>query len=119
MTYRRLTEIERYQIHALLKQGHSHRAIGRTLSRHPSTISREIARNQGLRGYRPRQAQMKSVDRQTSKIHHRISPTMWKEIERLLRLEWSPEQVSQRLEQEQQTPISAVWITTTSKEIAF
>ncbi|EDY86411.1 hypothetical protein GP5015_329 [gamma proteobacterium HTCC5015] len=44
---------------------------------------------------------------------------MWKEIERLLRLEWSPEQVSQRLEQEQQTPISAVWITTTSKEIAF
>lgn len=35
MTYRRLTEIERYQIHALLKQGFSHRAIGRALARHP------------------------------------------------------------------------------------
>lgn len=110
MTHRRLTEMERYQIHALLKQGLSHRAIGRALARHPSTISREIARNQGLRGYRPGQAQLKALERQANKVCCRISLALWREIERLVRLEWSPDQISQRLEKEQQIQISAVWI---------
>ncbi|HAI96345.1 MAG: IS30 family transposase [Cycloclasticus sp.] len=110
MTHRRLTEIERYQIHALLKQGLSHRAIGRALARHHSTISREINRNQGMRGYRPKQAQYKALARQVNKVHYRITLLLWQEVERLLRLEWSPEQISQRLAKERYIQISSVWI---------
>ena len=80
------------------------------LARHHSTISREINRNQGMRGYRPRQAQCKALARQLNKVHYRITLLLWQEVERLLRLEWSPEQISQRLAKEQYIQISSVWI---------
>ena len=51
-----LTEEERYQIEALLKRGHHQSEIAVVLKRHKSTISREVRRNRGLRGYRPKQA---------------------------------------------------------------
>ena len=57
MSYKQLTENERYQIYTLLKVGFSLKAIADELNRHPSTISRELKRNKGLKGYRPRQAQ--------------------------------------------------------------
>jgi IS30 family transposase len=56
MTYYHLSREERYQISALLKEGLTQSQIAANLSRHKATISREIARNSGLRGYRPRQA---------------------------------------------------------------
>ena len=57
MSYAQLTEVERYQIRAFLKAGYSKKAIATELNRHASTISRELERNTGLRGYRPQQAQ--------------------------------------------------------------
>ena len=56
MSYKQLTENERYQIYTLLKVGFSLKAIADELNQHPSTISREPKRNKGLKGYRPRQA---------------------------------------------------------------
>jgi IS30 family transposase len=58
-----LTLFERCQIYALLKSGKSIRFIARQLTVSPSTISREIKRNQGKRGYRYQQAEEKSVNR--------------------------------------------------------
>jgi IS30 family transposase len=55
--YTQLTQEERYQIEALLKMGHHQSEIAVVLKRHKSTISREVGRNCGLRGYRPKQAQ--------------------------------------------------------------
>ena len=52
-----LTQEERYQIEALLKMGHHQSEVAVVLKRHKSTISREVRRNRGLRGYRPKQAQ--------------------------------------------------------------
>ena len=52
-----LTQEERYQIESLLKAGHSQSGIAAVLKRHKSTISREVGRNRGLRGYRSKQAQ--------------------------------------------------------------
>ena len=52
-----LTQEERYQIEALLKIGHHQSEIAVVLKRHKSTISREVRRIRGLRGYRPKQAQ--------------------------------------------------------------
>jgi hypothetical protein len=51
-----LTQEERYQIEALLKMGHHQSEIAVVLKRDKSTISREVRRNRGLRGYRPKQA---------------------------------------------------------------
>ena len=55
--YTQLTQEERYQIESLLKMGHDQSEIAVVLKRHKSTISREVGRNCGLRGYRPKQAQ--------------------------------------------------------------
>ena len=42
--------------YALRKAGHSQKEIAEVLRRNPSTISRELGRNKGLKGYRPEQA---------------------------------------------------------------
>ncbi|WP_195910706.1 helix-turn-helix domain-containing protein [Solemya velum gill symbiont] len=55
--YSQLTEYEVYQIYALKKGGHSQKDIAGLLGRNPSSISCELRRNKGLRGYRPKQAQ--------------------------------------------------------------
>jgi len=52
MNYKQLTENERYQIYMLKKAGHNQEEIAGLLGRSSSTISRELRRNQGLRGYR-------------------------------------------------------------------
>lgn len=54
--YTHLTLEQRYQISALLKSNISISEIARQLGYHKSTISREIKRNTGKRGYRPKQA---------------------------------------------------------------
>ncbi len=51
MRYTQLTQEERYKIAALLQAGHDQTEIAMILGRHKSTISREIRRNTGLRGY--------------------------------------------------------------------
>ena len=54
--YTHLTLEQRYQISALLKSNISISEIARQIGCHKSTISREIKRNTGKRGYRPKQA---------------------------------------------------------------
>jgi IS30 family transposase len=56
LTYRRLCQEDRYTIHRLLREGKTSSQIARALNFHPSTISKEIKRNSGRRGYRPKQA---------------------------------------------------------------
>ena len=48
---------ERYYIKARPEAGDSRAEIARSLGRSASTVSREMKRNTGLRGYRPKQAQ--------------------------------------------------------------
>ena len=54
--YTQLTLEQRYQMQALLKTGHRYREMAHIVGVHPSTLSREVRRNQGCRGYRPQQA---------------------------------------------------------------
>ncbi len=110
MGYHQLTEIERYQIQALLKAEKSLTEIADFLNRHKSTISREVKRNSGLRGYRPKQAQDLAVSRRHYHVQQRISDQLWNEVERLVREDWSPEQVAWRLYEEQGVCISHEWI---------
>ena len=55
-TYTQLTQGQRYQISALLKIGQNQTEIAEVIGKHKSTISREVRRNRGQRGYRPKQA---------------------------------------------------------------
>ena len=61
MSYTQLTHEERYQIYALKKAGQNQAQIAEILGRNPGTISRELHRNRGLKGYRPKQAHRLAV----------------------------------------------------------
>jgi IS30 family transposase len=54
--YTPLTQEQRYHISAFLKAGNFQNTIADLVGVHKSTISRELARNCGERGYRPKQA---------------------------------------------------------------
>ena len=110
MSYKQLTQEERYQISALLKAGHDQSEIAMILSRDKSTISRELRRNTGLRGYRPKQAQRLADERRESRARYRITDTVWANVAQLLRQDWSPEQISLWLEAEKHISISHEWI---------
>ena len=55
--YHHLTYGSRCQIYALKRSGLSVRGVSRALEVSASTVSRELRRNRGLRGYRMKQAQ--------------------------------------------------------------
>ena len=99
--YTQLTRDERYQIYALRKAGHSQKEIAEVLGRSPSTISRELRRNKGLKGYRPEQAHRLAQNRKKERDRTRIPKSTWARVEQLLREDWSPEQVSGWLAQEE------------------
>ncbi|GAB2199500.1 IS30 family transposase [Sessilibacter sp. MAH4] len=94
MSYTQLTDYERYQIYSLKKAGHNQKEISHLLSRSPSTISRELKRNTGLRGYRPAQAQKLSDNRRSeARKYRKVTPKVYAQIECLLRQQLSPQQV--------------------------
>lgn len=109
MSYNQLTQEQRYQIYALKKTGHTRTEIAEVIGVHKSTVSRELRRNQGERGYRPQQAQQMAETRRV-KAQPRISAKTWAVVKKLLRQEWSPEQISGRLKKEQKICISHEWI---------
>jgi len=67
-TYKQLTREQRYQIYALKKANHNQSFIADMLEVDRSTISRELKRNKGLKGYRPKQAHKKTQDRHECKV---------------------------------------------------
>lgn len=107
--YKHLTAEQRYHIYALCKAGKSHSEIADDLRVHKSTISREIARNKGQRGYRPGQAQTNAEDRKSEALSNRpskFSDSDWVIIETLITQDYSPEQISGRLAIEGEISIS-------------
>ncbi len=108
-TYTQLTQTQRYQISALLKIGHLQTEIAKAIGVHKSNISREIRRNRGRRGYRPKQAHQFTIARR-DKAKSRITDEDWGLIEELICLDWSPEQISDCCRKEQVLQISHEWI---------
>lgn len=106
--YKQLTEEQRYQIYALRKEGLSMSLIALNLKVAKSTISREIKRNTGAKGYRAKQAHEKAVQRHTQKPKAiRLTKEIKMLIEEQLRSTGSsPEQISGRLKVKYQLFIS-------------
>src|SRR5258705_1102815 len=91
-----LTLIEREEISRGIVEGRSTRVIAAALGRAPSTISREIRRNDGPQGYRASQADQAAWDRGCRPKVCKLVQN--RELAQLvaskLRLEWSPEQIA-------------------------
>lgn len=79
--YKHLSREERYQIHSLLKANHTTSEIARLPGRHRSTISRELSRGRGQRGYCAEQACRKAAERaQHSRNARRVGAQAWADV---------------------------------------
>lgn len=94
--YHHLTYEARCQIYVLKQRGDSPAQIARQLKVDRSTVSREIQRNTGRKGYRYKQADMSAQQRRTlaSARHRKMQGTAINLVEEKLALQWSPEQIS-------------------------
>lgn len=108
--YHQLTQEQRYGIYCLLKTGHNQAKIAAIIGVHKSTISRELKRNRGKRGYRNKQAHRAALYRRQGKSPLRVDVGTWAFIENLIRQEWSPEQISGWMKKEVKISISHEWI---------
>lgn len=105
--YQQLAYDQRCQISVLKKRGYSQRAIADAVDVSQSTVSRELSRNTGERGYRHHQAQKKSAQRRKAACKAtKMTEDMVALIESKLRFEWSPEQISGWLLTEREKLIS-------------
>lgn len=115
--YTHLSLVQRYQIEVLVLAGAKQKEIAAQLSVHPSTISRELKRNVGLRGLRANQyyaynGQRRAELRQHEKPKHRVFLDHHKRqvLELLKHPKWSPELISYKMRQQDKSMVSAEWI---------
>ena len=100
MNYEQLTQEERYQIYGLIKAGYNQKEISESIKRSPSSISRELNRNKGRKGYRPKQAHnMAEQRRKSAEKKIKITPTVKALIDTLL-VTLTPEQIAGRIKLE-------------------
>mgnify|MGYP001744771952 FL=1 len=95
--YKQLTPEQRYTISVLLQNRTKQKEIAKAINVSPSTVSREIRRNSGVRGrYNWETAQANAVQTKRKKPgNHSINKDVMEEAKHLLVTEqWSPEQIS-------------------------
>ena len=91
-----LTLVEREEISRGVAAGNSIRSIAASLDRSPSTVSRELRRNEGRRHYRAHQADQAAWDRahrpKTCKLAQ--NRALARIVAKQLQLQWSPRQIA-------------------------
>jgi len=100
MAHTQLTSEQRYQIKALMQAKRGATEIALIIGVDRSTIYRELKRNTGLRGYRPKQAHEKALARRRRKSKERTTQETWKLVEEKLRFDLSPEQIANWLKKQ-------------------
>jgi len=97
-SYTQLTRGKRHEIRVLLRAGYSLSELATIMKVHKSTVSRELRRNRGQKGYRPRQAhEMAMVRRYAASKRIKMTPAMCALINHYICQDFSPEQVSGHL----------------------
>lgn len=101
MSYTHLNSEERYYIYIELKKGTSHTDIAKALGRSQPSISREIKRNTGGKGYRHKQAEELAKARSKAKKKSvKLNDSVKELIVSYLKEDWSPEQIAGRLKRD-------------------
>ena len=97
--YQHLCEKDRGVIYRMNKEGKIQIEIAKAIGRSQSTVSKEIARNKSLKGYRPRYAQIQATKRRKSKASRSriIVDDLKVTIDERLRIKHSPKQISGKL----------------------
>jgi transposase, IS30 family len=95
-----LTFEERQFLYRLKRKGKAKPEIAELMGRDRSTIHRELKRNAGQRGYRPKQAQRLADERRlTSRRPHKMDdPDVHQYVQDRLEKCWSPEQIAGRVQ---------------------
>jgi IS30 family transposase len=90
---------ERQFLYRLNKKGVARSEIARLMNRDRSTIYRELARNRGRRGYRPKQAQRLADERRLAsrRPYKMDDPDVHDYVHEKLDKRWSPDQITGRL----------------------
>ena len=91
-----LTLAEREEISRGIAAEHSIREIARTLGRAPSTVSREVRRNDGYAGYRAVEADKSAWDRgrRPKRCKLALNERLARLVAAKLKMNWSPEQIA-------------------------
>ena len=96
MTYKRVTKEDRKHIYRWSREGCGVREIARRLGKAAGSISRELRRNRGRRGYRHQQADWKAKERAKRPGPRRFTEVVRLDAEKRLREGWTPEIISGR-----------------------
>jgi len=98
MSYKHLSLEDRHYIELSLKNEMTLTQIANNLGYSQSTISREVRRNRGQRGYRYQQAHRMAQERHKTKNKAvKLTDEITGVIDEYIRSEWSPEQIAGRL----------------------
>ena len=102
MRYKHLTQEERYHISALKKAGYNQVFIANEVCVAPSTISRELKRNSStqVKSYSAINAHKVSVAKRmyaSRKSNFKLDTKLKNIIIKYIKIDWSPEQISNRL----------------------
>ena len=96
MAYKRITAEERGLIYRWLQESLKQNEISWRLGKTSGSISREIKRNTGLRGYRPKQAQEKAQAQAKRPGPRRFTEQVRADAETQLEVGWAPESICGR-----------------------
>lgn len=93
-----LTLQERKFLYRLNKRGRTKTEIAELMGRDRSTIYRELHRNSGKRGYRPKQAQRLADERRQAcrRAHKLDDPEVYQYVRDRMEMRWSPDQIAER-----------------------
>lgn len=101
MSYKHLSLEERYYIEIEKKSGKSINKIANALGRSQATISRELSRNTGKRGYRHKQATRLAQERHRKKLKAtKMTDSVKQQLNQYIKKDWSPEQIAGRLKRD-------------------
>jgi len=100
VSYTRVTGEQRRLIYNWMQAGMGVRVMARLLGKAASTVSREVSRNTGLKGYRHQQAQRKADERAARPGPRRFTEEVRLDAEEKLRNGWTPEIICGRAELE-------------------
>ena len=86
MAYRHVNEKERRHIYEWCQEGCGIREIASLLRRAASSMSREVRRNAGQRGYRNKQAHEMAVERARHSAPRTFTEEMRRDVEKRIRM---------------------------------
>lgn len=108
---KQLTLEQRYKIEALLNAGHRKNFIAGQIMVHKSTITQELKRNTGQRGYHALTAHRMAMERKEAALKHKkLNEPMIRLIREKIQQEWSPEEITGYCRTNNIPMISHEWI---------